>query len=56
MRRVFNKEISVIVILLVKLLNLNERVQLKSRTLNSPIMQAKNTITLVFTLPIQFVS
>jgi len=43
------------IILLVESLNSNEIIQSKSRT-NRLTMLAKNTITLAFTLPIQYVS
>jgi hypothetical protein len=56
MCRGFNKETSVSIILLTEFLNLNEIIQLKSRTLISLTMLAKNTITLALTLPIQYVS
>ena len=56
MCRGFNKETSVSIILLVEFLNSNEIIQLKSRTLISSTMLTKNTITLVFTSPIQYVS
>lgn len=56
MCRAFNKETSVSIIWLVDFQNLNEFIQLKSRTLISLTMLAKNTITSAFTLPIQYVS
>jgi hypothetical protein len=56
MCRGLNKETSVSIILLAEFLNSNEIIQLKSRTLISSRMLAKNTITLAFTLPIQYVS
>jgi hypothetical protein len=55
MCRGFSQETLVSIILLIEFLNSNEIIQSKSRT-NRPTILAKNTITLAFTLPIQYVS